>query len=595
MIKKTLTIKPEVKPQHFQFLNSIYYKPFHNNELRKEFKDYYNDFLVIVYRNEDTDEKKLKIMPNPYIQFFQANDDVEIKEEHLNQIELDKVHLVKVRNKDLLHTLCDLQNEYEGTSINFKNYCYDNGKPSGEANRFHAYKRFFSSDIDIEDFWKGRFIDTYKNASNSKLTKSYTDIEVDSIGINGFPKEEDALCPINAITVFFEEQMTFFTLLLRNPNNEQIEELENNEKEFRKSLKETLGKEFKYKLFFFDDEMDLIQTYFDLVNKFKPDFNLVYNMKFDIRYILNRIGELNGIDRTSREFGNTKYDFIKLCGEICSHPDFPDYLQTAEFILDTKNNKATDRIDTFRVSSYTQWYDQLTLYASIRKGSGELENYSLSYVAQKELGDDKLNYSEEGYDIKTLPYNDYKMFITYNIKDVLLQYKLEKKNDDLGLLYSIAEITKTRLNKAMRKTVSLKNMAHHFYIDQGYALGNNINIFSGDDKTEKYEGAYVAEPTLNSYTGATINGSKSKYIFNFIIDFDYTALYPSIIRAFNIDPNSQIGRIMFDGYTPTKEYDRGGEFLDNLSTKDIIHTTNKFLGTPTIEEVLEECRMEGLI
>jgi hypothetical protein len=52
---------------------------------------------------------------------------------------------------------------------------------------------------------------------------------------------------------------------------------------------------------------------------------------------------------------------------------------------------------------------------------------------------------------------------------------------------------------------------------------------------------------------------------------------------------------MFDGYTPTKEYDRGGEFLDNLSTKDIIHTTNKFLGTPTIEEVLEKCRMEGLI
>ena len=598
-----LTIKPKQRKEKMQFVNSIYYKPFYNKELKSLTGDDVNDCLAIIYRNEETDEKHLKILNNPTIQYFVANDDVEIKEDHPKQIKLEDVHIEKVKFKHLLKRLCQLQDEEYGTNTNFDKKYYRDGNPRKglvyEANKFHLFNRVFSSDIDIEDYWKGRFIDMYPNATNSKISKAYTDIEVDSIDINGFPEPEDALCPINALTMFVEENNTFYTLLLENSvrENPQIEELKNNLKPFKKKLKKEFGSEYNFVIKFFEDEMDLICFYFGLNNKFKPDYNMIWNMGFDIPYILNRIGVLCGYTREMRETTH-RYEFQADCANICSDPDFPEYLRVAKYQPDVRNQKASEKIDTFRVSSYVQWYDQLCLYAALRKGMGELESLSLSYVSQKELGDDKLNYMESGSNIKTLPYDNYEMFVMYNIKDVLLQVKIENKNNDLGLLYSIAEITKTRVCKAMRKTVSLKNMAHHFYIEQGFVQGNNFNLTFGDESgepDEKFEGAYVADPNLNGYNGATINGSLSKFIYDYVIDFDYSALYPSIIRAFNIDANTQYGRILFAGEKPTKEFDMGGEFIDNLETGDMISLTNKYLGTPTISDILEECEKEGLL
>lgn len=489
MVKETeLLLKPKPKKNKFQFLNSNYFRPMYNPDFKKLYGDKLCDFITIIYRDEETDEKKLKIIPNPEFQFFVANDDVKI-DHHLSQIELSKVHIEAVPYKFLLEELCNIQDEWEGTKTDFTKYYRDGKKQKGtlyEANKFHKFNRIFSSDINIEDYYKGRFLDTYPEASNSKLTKAYTDIEVDSIDISGFPNEDDALCPINAITCFINENNTFYTLLLRNEKNPQIQKLEKDIPNFIKELKDFLGNEYEFKIKFFDDEKKMILYYFSLNNKFKPDFNLIWNMGFDIPYMLNRIGALSGWDRNDRE-RNHKYEFMQTCGELCSSKDFPDYLKVARYRKDRQNTKASEKIDTFTISSYTQWLDQLSLYASIRKGMGELESLSLSYVAGLELNDDKLNYTDSGSNIKTLPYDDYRKFVKYNIKDVYLLHKLEEKNNDVGLLNSIAEVTKTRLNKAMRKTVSLKNMAHHFYIDQGYVQGNNDNLTFHDGDEDELE------------------------------------------------------------------------------------------------------------
>ena len=45
--------------------------------------------------------------------------------------------------------------------------------------------------MDIEDFWKGKFLDTF-GETKDKLTKAYYDIEVDSIDHIGFPDEHEA-------------------------------------------------------------------------------------------------------------------------------------------------------------------------------------------------------------------------------------------------------------------------------------------------------------------------------------------------------------------------------------------------------------------
>ena len=47
-------------------------------------------------------------------------------------------------------------------------------------------------------------------------------------------------------------------------------------------------------------------------------------------------------------------------------------------------------------SSHTVFYDQMTLYAAMRKGREELRSNKLTLKAAKEINDKKLDYSEEG-------------------------------------------------------------------------------------------------------------------------------------------------------------------------------------------------------
>ena len=284
-------------------------------------------------------------------------------------------------------------------------------------------------------------------------------------------------CPINAITYVNSEFMESHTYLLRNYDNPLIEQEENNLEGLKQHLRETLRDDFKYFIYFFDSELDLIESFFKQVNKDKPDFCLAWNQKFDILTILNRIDQLGGDAR-----------------EIISHPDFPEEYQFAYFSEDKKAQKAEEKNDWFSCSSYTIFIDQLIMFASLRKGMGVREAYALNAIAMEELGDSKLDYTDTS-NIKTLPYDCYRKFVAYNIKDVFLLYEIEKKNDDLNMLYSLAKTTRTRISKAMRKTISLKNLAVKFYYDQGFIMGNNHNQTideESDEPTEKFAGAIVA-------------------------------------------------------------------------------------------------------
>ena len=60
--------------------------------------------------------------------------------------------------------------------------------------------------------------------------------------------------------------------------------------------------------------------------------------------------------------------------------------------------------------------DQMVHYAGVRSGKGKLPSNKLNAIAQKELKDEKLDYSEYG-EIRMFPYMDWWKFIKYNIKD----------------------------------------------------------------------------------------------------------------------------------------------------------------------------------
>ena len=110
---------------------------------------------------------------------------------------------------------------------------------------------------------------------------------------------------------------------------------------------------------------------------------------------------------------------------------------------------------------------------------------------------------------------------------VLLQYGIERKTSDVDGIYQRAYSNFCPYHKVFSQTFFLKARGYYEYLLQGLIMGNNINIDYGapkDDGKKKigFAGAIVGDPELNDYTGAIIFGRPSKYVFQYVVDFDLT-------------------------------------------------------------------------
>jgi hypothetical protein len=84
---------------------------------------------------------------------------------------------------------------------------------------------------------------------------------------------------------------------------------------------------------------------------------------------------------------------------------------------------------------------------------------------------------------------------------------------------------------------------------------------------------------LNKALGLLINGLRSKFVFENVIDFDLTSLYPSIILAFNLDATTQIGRIESENFDSPR-------LMDDIVTRDYINIGSTYFGLPNVTEML---------
>ena len=574
-------------------LNTLYTRPH-----RKEDKSYGDDKLYIIYKDIGTSKKYLEVINEPKIDIYFAKEGVEYE---VNQpyIKKDLVERHHVPYKDVTKYIANhAGKEY----VNYFWKCLRERKIRATKN-LHKYRYVFSSDIDVEDFYRIEFMKNY-TTSKVKLEKSFLDIEVDireraNTSVDYLIENPDS--PINVVSLVHAHLNTCYTFILRNPENPQIQELEDNiddfkaevEKEYQylidKIYNNTTSK-MKYNIIFYDDEIDLITDIFNNINIIKPDFVLLWNMGFDIRYIMNRL-EYLGYDPSS----------------IICHPDFED--KKCFYRKDTRHFKIAEKDDYFMCSSYTTYTDQMINYAKVNKGKKELPSVKLDYIGELEVGEKKVNYDDEGGSIAEFPWVNFRKFIKYSIKDVLIPAAIESKTEYLDLIYTRSYESGTRYNKIFRQSIFLKNYAHIVYPQLGYILGNNNNIDYGymyeeyeeedEESEEKFAGAIVSVPSNNDFMGEIINGIRSKFIYRNVIDFDYSRLYPSIRDSHNIEITSQVGRVIIEQEISDLEnpyeyekYDRGGNFLDDLQVGNLNVLGYKWFGLPSIEDILDDLESE---
>ena len=187
-------------------MNVFYTRPIRNEETGKYDKDY----LVIVFKNNDTGKKEIRIDVEPEYTWYLLKKEYQT-EHNLAFIEKDKVEPITCKYKDIKLSIA----KETGNEDLYKQNMYSGNFRLNDA--FFAHPRSFAADMNILNYTRSRFAEIYKNPV-IPIDIFFFDIEsdiIDSISDNVTIGE----CPVNAITGYYSKTNTLYNFVLRNKRN----------------------------------------------------------------------------------------------------------------------------------------------------------------------------------------------------------------------------------------------------------------------------------------------------------------------------------------------------------------------------------------
>lgn len=249
----------------------------------------------------------------------------------------------------------------------------------------------------------------------------------------------------------------------------------------------------------FKTEGDMLQAFMDVIED--ADVLSGWNSEaYDIPYVVNRIKKVLGKHEAKR---------------LCLWEQDP---KVREFERGGKVQNTYDLIGRVHV-------DYLQLYK--KYNYEERHSYALNAIADIELGETKIQYDGT---LDELYNDDFKKFLEYNIQDTRLLDRLDKKLDFIGLANSIAHANCVLIQTTMGAVA---------VTDQAVLVeAHSRNMVCPDKKHTKDENAVRA-------AGGWVATPK-KGFHRWIASTDMKSLYPSVIRALNMSPETIVGQIRLD-------------------------------------------------
>ncbi len=243
---------------------------------------------------------------------------------------------------------------------------------------------------------------------------------------------------------------------------------------------DALGYKFSFKYIKFSDEYDLL---YNLFNKYIINMPLITGwnfVSFDWVYLINRCKRLN----------------IDISQSVNLH-NRQDYMPYHKIVIDL-----------------------LYLYKKYDTSTFK-DNNTLDYVAKQVIGLNKIKYNGNLNDLYN---NDLLKYIYYNAIDSVLVKLVNDKLQLVELYINIAKISNIPINYNLSTILPTEIMLCHELIKKNL-------VFPYVDKKElsdqAYKGAYVSDPTPGLY--------------KWVLCCDFASLYPTIMRMWNISPDSFIG------------------------------------------------------
>ena len=308
----------------------------------------------------------------------------------------------------------------------------------------------------------------------------FVDIETEIV--DGFPKPEEAKSRILTFSIITPERKAI-VLGLDDLSSEQIASIEKDTNEHF----EGYDQDWEFSYYKFKNEYDML---YNFLHKFMPKFPMMTGWNFinyDWQYIVNRCKHLQ-IDLTE----------IAITGSLDRNDSRPLHMG----ILD-----------------YMQLYDKYDRSVKVK------ESNTLDYVSGQVLNVKKIKYQGG---LQDLYENDFKKYVFYNVVDSILVYYIDQQLRSMEVLLTLSTITKMPLYKAASPVAMTEALIARKLVEQNKRVGVEYDK-EDSQKDGKYAGAFVKEPISGYYSGVSA--------------FDFASLYPSIMRQFNISPDSYVEMI----------------------------------------------------
>jgi DNA polymerase elongation subunit (family B) len=324
--------------------------------------------------------------------------------------------------------------------------------------------------------------ENYLNQDAPKLNIAFFDIETDFDPERGFADPSDPFMPITSISVYLQWLETMVCLAVP-PKTLTMEQA--------KAELEGIDN-----VMLFEKESEMIDTFLTLIED--ADILSGWNSEgYDIPYTVNRTSRVLSKDDTRR---------FCLWGQLPKKREYEKYGKSA-VTFDLIGRVHLDSLELYRKYTYE-----------------ERHTYRLDAIGEIEVGENKVPY--EGT-LDQLYNNDFRKFIEYNIQDTALLDKLDKKLRFIDLSNSIAHENTVLLQTTMGAVA----VTEQGIINEAHNRDLRVPNRPKRDDTENTQaaGAYVAFP--------------KKGLHKWIASMDLNSLYPSVIRALNMAPETIVGQI----------------------------------------------------
>ena len=244
------------------------------------------------------------------------------------------------------------------------------------------------------------------------------------------------------------------------------------------------------------DEFDLLRQFINHHKSDYPDVTTGWNSQlFDIAYLSSRI---------TKVLGEKALDECSPWGYVRQY-EVPTARGRTELAFEWCGISILDFMDLYKKFSYKM-----------------VENYKLDTVAFEELGENKLKNPHATF--KEFYTKDWELFVDYNIRDVELVDRLEDKMKIINLILTMAYDAKCNYTDIFSSVRTWDCILYNKLLKNNIIVHNPPGVDPDKDRT--IMGAYVKEPKPAQY--------------DWVVSFDATSLYPSIIMTWNMSPETLV-------------------------------------------------------